>query len=291
MCVSIHASEMRATKIYAGEAIRDGKYVHVLSYQNEAVSLSSGPNAMILPIPAVGELGPKNAIDTRQFPKFIGDIAETTKLPTLGFGGKSLRSEAQAAQVFDVGNYTVALGSSIWNALEACLSIPQDKRPTGINPEIVSNLAKLYKDWSFAICCWKGDIKPEPLLWWFEPKYPHVLFAPGLDAHDGNPPLAGSPVPVDTIITFGSTLKPTGFAPIRYSGKIPTEVASLLPTYAVGQKINSLLLNGDYSYPTANFTGTVGWDTLPSPALRVFPEWGSKGSASTLKELTLNTWH
>ena len=128
MCVSIHASEMRATKIYAGEAIRDGKYVHVLSYQNEAVSLSSGPNAMILPIPAVGELGPENAIDTRQFPKFIGDIAETTKLPTLGYDddvmkGMSLRSEGQ---VFDVGNYTVALGSSIWNALQACLSIPTD---------------------------------------------------------------------------------------------------------------------------------------------------------------------
>jgi len=280
MCTTLHASEMSGTRLYAGEATRSGTYVHVMGYQNKAKNLSAGPNAMILPIPTASKLGPENAIDTRKFSGFLDDIAEATKTPTFRRGrSRSMDVDSlEDTQVFDVGSYTVSLGTKMGAAMAGLDRVPDHKRPD-MNPLVVASLAGLYPGWAFAICCWDGKIEAEPLLWWYEPKVPSFLFAPALDAHDGEAP-SKKDVLVDHIVTFGSTLKSTGMMPIRYVDKIPADVADLLPTKAVGQKLQRMMPNGDFWYPTQHFG--VGVDPYPQPALRFFP--GPEGA--DLKQAT-----
>ena len=296
MCITLHASQLSGTKIYAGEATRDGRYVHVLAYQNNATNSRPGPNAMVLPIPSASAMGAENAIDTRAFKGFLGDIAEATKQQSFsrsrGISKGTVLNSALPA-VFDVGSYTVVLGTDMEAAVQAVASVPENKRPE-LNADVLTAMAALYPGWSFAICCWDGKIEAEPLLWWYEPKAPSLLFAPSVDAHDGGPPKEG-PVPVDAIVTFGSTLKPTGEREVRYRTAPPPEVKALLPTRAVGEKIKGRLDNGDFWYPVANFDGHADIeDTMgglrksqwrPKPALRFFP---GMGTAKT--EVRLGQW-
>lgn len=284
--MTLHASRLTSTKIYAGEAMFGGRYVHVLGYQNDASSQAPGPNAMVLPIPSRSEMGVENAFDTRQYDGFLGDIAESTKelsLSERGFGDTRSKS---MPKVFDVGSYTVVLGTSMEDAIRSVSQVPGDKRPV-MNGEVLMALGGLYPGWSFAICCWKGSIKAEPLLWWYEPKAPAVLFAPSVDAHDGRGPREGT-VSVDAVVTFGSTLRPTGVLPIRYRKVLSAEAKELLPTYAVGQHVRESHANGDFWYPVTGLDGHTGYEDsgwAPLPASRVFPGVGKPKTA-----IALNQW-
>jgi hypothetical protein len=290
MCITLHASRLSATKIYAGETEIDGKYHHVLAYKNNATNKFRGANAMVLPIPSAAPLGAKNAYDTREFKGFLNDIADSTKALTLsedGFG-KDRRSRGlsmKGISVFDVGSYTVVVGTKMSDAMAAVGTLPIEKRPS-LNPQVLSAMAELYPGWAFAFCCWNStkELEAEPLLFAYEPKAPGLLFAPGLDSHDGQPPRTGD-VSVDHIITFGSTLKPTGRLPIEYKSAFPENVRSILPTYAVGERLRGSMPNGDFWYPVSSLNGHADHDQEPLPATRFFP-----GPSSLKTEVPLGTW-
>lgn len=243
MCMSLHPSKMTGTKIYAGEADLGGTYAHVLAYQNVAETHAPGPNAMVLPIPAV-TLGPKNTVDTRKFKDFLSNIINATrsKSRSLSRGVGEAFGLSKSVQVFDVGSYTVVLARNPSAIVDGLASVPEDKRPA-LNETVIASFAANYPGWPIAVCCWNGSIKPEPLLWWYEPLDPSTLFAPTLDAHDGSAPRRGS-VHTDHYLTFGSTIQPQGEA-VRYYQEIPTDVTSFLPTQVVGGKLDKILPNGD----------------------------------------------
>lgn len=270
MCITLHASKLSGTRIYAGEALRDGVYVHVLAYQNKASNLQKGPNAMILPLPAKGVLSADNAIDTRTFKGFLDDIANSTKNPAFGRRGAATNGSrgGSRALVFDVGSYTVVLAQA--HEVSAALErVSANKRPT-LNSEVLASFGENYPEWPLAVCCWDGEIEPEPLLFWYEPRNPEMLFAPSLDAHDGRAP-SEEPVLVDTIVSFGSTISPTGRLPIRYRNPIPDQASQLLPERAVGELVHSRLPNGDFWYRKEFFTGETAHAMPIHSAHRFFP--------------------
>ena len=248
MCMTLQPAELSNTKLYVGEARRGDTYVHVMAYQNKAAT--AGPNAMILPIPTAKMPGPENVIDTRDFRHFLDELQEVAALPDiLCFGAHD--EDLEAAQVFAVGSYTVVLAEKAYAIERAVGRLPEKQRPV-LNPDILHAFEQLYEGWPLAVCCWDGSIEAEPLLWWYEPKMPDVLFAPALDAHDGGPPNINRMVMVDHGIVFGSALDRSITPHFRYRdrARIPPSVLALLPTTVRGTMITEELQNGDFWCPT-----------------------------------------
>lgn len=281
--MSMHEAHFSGTRLYAGEAQRDGTYVHVLAYENEAESLHPGPNAMIFPLPAKS-LGPENVIDTRNFKTFVQDIEKATKRPSdrRSFGlmkGAAAAGLADSFQMFDVGSYTVVISKSIVGLAVAFSKLPENKRPE-INREVLASIRDLYPDQPIVAACWSGSIKPEPLLFWYEPINPSVLFAPALDSHDGRPPQPKY-VQVDHRVAFGSTIAPKGPREVRYKegDAIPADVRSILPTHAVGIRCTGLMKNGDFFFDVKGFKNL----STDVSAYRAFPS-GTQNISIAIEE-------
>ncbi len=248
MCITTGPATLTDTQLYAGESEYNGKYVHVLAYQNKATNLAGLANAMILPFPAVEEMSQENVIDTRPFPSFLKDIGEASKrrARSMMLGGADSYKSAKAVKVFESGSYTVLLAQSgdTVAIFDAIAELPQNKRPD-LSKSFLDDFAVLYPYQPIAICVWEGAVKAEPLLWWYEPKDPYSLFLPTMDAHDGLAPKLGTTVKVDHLISVGSNDKGTGDK-IFYSDKIPSAARQLLPDNAFGIKIEQRLANADF---------------------------------------------
>ena len=246
MCISTSASRMSDTLLYSGDGTYNDKYVHVLAYQNTAFSLSNTANAMILPFPTSQEMSEDNIIDTTSFSSFLKNISDATKLyaKTLGFALNSDKLGSRSFKVFDKGSYTVVLANDLNKVQDALLLVPAHKRPI-ISDSFLEGYAALYKDLPVAICCWAGNVKAEPLLWWYEPSDKENFFIPTMDAHDGNAPLLRVAVNTDHIISVGSNLSDRSGSRVSYAQAIPESIKGLLPTVVNGTKMNYHIPNGD----------------------------------------------
>lgn len=246
MCCTIGASvaTLSATRLYAGEAMFNDKYVHVLAYQNKAKS--NGPNAMIIPFPTNVAMDESNVLDTSKYKNFLNDISEATKARTRSLSrGDDLLSfgaVAKSAKVFDVGDYTVILATNVAQVPEALKRVSVDKRPT-VSNEFLIGYGVMYPNQPVALCCWKGSVEPAPLLWWYEPKDKDTLFVPTMDAHDGKAPDVEAEVSVDHIISVGSNLFANGS--MVYYEDFLYEGAPLLPKKVQGIKFKGRMKNGD----------------------------------------------
>jgi hypothetical protein len=275
MCVTFREAALSKTKLYAGEARRGDRYVHLIAYQNKATT--DGPNAMILPLPASVMPGPENVVDTRGFKRFLDDMHHATELKSRGVALGAPRG----VQTFDVGSYTVVLATSPSAVPEALAGAPTNKRPA-VNARVLDAFEELYPGWPLAVCCWDGSFKAEPLLWWYEPRISDQLFAPALDAHDGQAPRARAMVQMDHHLAFGSTLHPTGET-VHYQDDVqvawaerrvpswlapyekgpldepppPGPVAStgLLPPHVRGTRLTGRMPNGDFWLSTTALEG------------------------------------
>lgn len=251
MCLTLEPAKLSSTIIYAAEVQSpEGQLRHVIGYQNKAVS--RGPNAMILPIPAAGSLGQENVIDTRVFKGVLDNYAKAVKRlnPTFGFRRKSVTNDA-LFQVFESGSYTIALADSGEGIDEALKFVPENKRPR-ITPRFLSALESLYPGWPLAVCCFEGELEaPEPLLWWYEPKFPSYLFAPAIDAHDGNPPDITQRVRRDHTIVFASEFSDRYLESSLYYdlAEVPVEHQWLFSRKICGAEIHGLTGNGDFVLP------------------------------------------
>lgn len=258
MCMTSRPAQLARTKLYAGEAELEGKYVHVLAYQNKATT--RGPNAMLLPIPAAVTPTAANVVDTRRFPTFLDEIHMATQLHSMREARSMSRAMVPKVQVFHVGSYTVVLAERPRLVAQALGSVPENKRPE-VGNRILDAISEQYPGWPLAVCCWDGTIEAEPLLWWYEPRMPRWLFAPALDAHDGEPPDPSAEVRVDHHIAFGSTLDPFG-DPVPYSDAVPEGWHALLPSRVRGTRLRGTMPNGDFWRSTKTYSG---------PALRCAP--------------------
>lgn len=268
MCCVIEPARLSNTVIYAAEVQRPdiGEVLHVIGYQNSAENQTKGPNAMILPIPVKKDepLGPGNIIDTRGFKDILSDYGKAVErlnphkrlTRSRGFDEVSLGVASNGYQVFESGNYTVALSDTPAGLQKALKHVPEGKRPE-IPTRFLIALGKLYADWPIAICCFDGDLEdPEPLLWWFRPRFPKVLFAPAIDAHDGNPPSIEQQVERDHILAF-SSFRMAGDYDRALMGDIqmvPADKQWLFGPRIKGRTIKGKTGNGDFTLPVSALT-------------------------------------
>jgi hypothetical protein len=250
MCLTLQPAKLSNTTLYAGEANLDGRYVHVIGYQNKAQNQHAGPNAMILPFPSRAPMGPENVFDTTGCKRVLTDLGRVIPRADRlrGFSkGIALNSvDSLSVQVFDTGSYTVLMSKNIAAIPSALNQVPANKRPQ-INQDIFDAYAKWYQGWSIALCCFEAgaEVKPEPMVWWYEPINEEWLFAPGLDGHDGRVPRLDKGVDVYTDIVFGSTIEPAG-TPVRYTDAFAGGLAQCLPSRACGAEVHGVKVNGDY---------------------------------------------
>jgi hypothetical protein len=209
MCVTLGPAKLSKTLIYAGESRHplDGRYIHVLAYQNRALNQAGRANAMVLPLPSKAAMSSSNAIGLSGYKDILKDLAKP--IQSMSQVREARRSLTKSVEVFDVGSYSVVLASRAEDAVAAISQLPSDKQPQ-LNREIFTTYSKWYSGWPVAICCWNGKVEPEPLLWWYEPVDPRKLFFPMVDAHDGKAPNLGRDVRRDHTILVGSTIHPFG---------------------------------------------------------------------------------
>jgi hypothetical protein len=254
MCCTFRQARMTNTRIYVGEAEKNGETVHVLAYQNAAKTV--GANAMVLPFPTDVAMSPDNVIDTRRFKNFLKDITNASKNVTKGFSADGMRrgmtlGAKSAAQVFSVGSYTVVLADNVKQIPEALELVPADRRPE-VSRNFLKGYGELYSRDPIAVCCWNGAIEAEPLMWWYVPRDRTELFIPTMDAHDGGAPIIGQEVETDHIISVGSVGPNSGYK-VHYSDDaIPQAVKDLLPSHVYGHRLPHYLENGDCLVKTSD---------------------------------------
>lgn len=306
MCVTTAKARLGDTIVYAGLAKRDGKTVHVLGYQNTVENLARtrapagrplrgwgdlgredepgvGANAMILPIPAVaGSLSEANMVDTSDSPAILQDMARTVakqfQRPSAG-GRGLLGGTSKSVMLFDKGMYTVVLAESASSQeiAEALESVPQEKRPE-ISRVLLQAFAEWYPGWPLAICCFNGTKveRPDPLLWWYQPRHPEVVFFPALDSHTGGVPDLDANVARDHILVLGVSAdfdRPASFVvPEWKSDGLPmTAIRGLMPSWIWGSVLyRSRTKNGDFIIPV---------DALNRPHLLTFNCWKPPGAS------------
>lgn len=275
MCITVAEAELSDTIIYAAEARRpSGEIVHVLGYQNK-VTGARGPNAMLLPFPAAGNVGRGNLVNAAKFAGVLGDYDEAVeRLRPVTKGVRSFPAGAAATDdfddafdVFESGSYTVALVQKA-SALRAALEAMPEKIRPNVTTAMIFQLGKLYPNWPMALCCFENGMSaPEPLFWWYAPRFPDRLFAPGLDAHDGGPPdLAGKPWRSHTLaFTALDSEHPIDSQLQRQLFAVPEEHQWLLSARVCGRKIHGETPNGDFVYPLAQIRkrSSYDWGWLP----------------------------
>jgi len=265
MCITLDPAILSSTILLAHQIEHEGKMVNVVGYQNHAKSNSSGPNAMILPIPSAAPMSPANCIDMTGVGDLFTEYEELLRPRSRGIDSVAVASGPafDDLQVFESGNYTVLLTKQVnLTGLRAAMeALPEDKRIELDFPKakIFSSYRKLYPDWHIAICIWNEDIvKAEPILWWYEPmpEYVDKHFLPGLDAHDGNPPDPSlQSVRVDhtlvvgmaSLTIFGRLHSPNAESLVA---KVPEHLRKWLPTNVTGALLQDRqMLNGDWTLP------------------------------------------
>ncbi len=267
MCVSMAPAEFRRTIVYAGEARRNGEVVHVAGYQNTVSNLARQPatrwwrrlrrppagNAMILHFPAVaGTMTQDNVVATDGLPHLLTDMLVALS-PPVATAAPGLGRPAQVdhVEVFESGIYTVVLASDARAIPGALDQVPEHKRPA-LNPALFDWYEATFPGWPVALCCFAtaDAARADPMLWWFRPAYPEWLFAPAVDAHDGNPPRLHDEVAVDHWVIAGSDrMHRTAGLPVTYRGRIPAEVRTFLPDRVIGRHFATTMPNADFVLP------------------------------------------
>jgi hypothetical protein len=275
MCITLEPATLASTILLAHQVEHEGKTVNVVGYQNHAKSKGPGPNAMILPIPSAIAMTPANCIDMTGAEKVFRKYEEVVRPRSRGLSkGAPAAAAVDSLQVFDSGSYTVLLTKQLnLTALrQAMEALPEDKRLelSFAQAKVFSAFRKLYPDWHVAICIWKGEIDPEPILWWYEPMTEFVdkHFLPGLDAHDGNPPDPSlKSVPIDhTLITSVAPTRDWRNADEIVDGA-PEHLRKWLPRHVTGALLHGQQArNGDWVFPKNIDNGfQLGGKRVPPP--------------------------
>lgn len=256
MCITLGPAELKNTIVFS-HRMQSG--MHVLGYENKA---SSGPkaswggrtrgiqadsppsvNAMIIPIPAKNDLGPESAIDLTSDKTVLKDYVKalTPRNEMKGLSrGLELGLLNKGVSVFKTGSYEVVMASQP-------RLIPQVVKELHPEVKVDENLMEAYgswyRGWHVAVCFWKGEVEPEPIMFTYEPKFPNHLFAPTLDAHTG-----GLPKPftsLDHTIVFGSHEE----AGVHVNRKTSEHLKPYLPDHVVGFAADFYVPNGDFWFP------------------------------------------
>ncbi|MBA2681129.1 MAG: hypothetical protein H0U76_22365 [Ktedonobacteraceae bacterium] len=249
MCVSTARADFAGTTVYLGKKNHPVHgFIYVLGYQNTAINLSPGPNAMLLHLPAVG-MTQNNFLDTRRCHHVLKDMVravegEERQTRSMSFGGITRGS----IEVFEHDIYTVVLASNASLIPEALYQVPENKRIAANRP-LFDFYAQCFSEYAVALCCFdnKDARQAAPLLMWYTPSNPQYLQLPALDCHTGGIPNLYSRVEVDHWIILSSDEMPRGLGlPVVYSDSVPKEITTFLPNRVIGRRFQGTMHNGDF---------------------------------------------
>jgi len=190
----------------------DKRTWHVSGYQNNALDLSGNPNCMLLHFPG-DEIRTIHGPETTH--RFMADM--TRVLPALEplrdfRNSRGTRSASNfQPRVEEYGDYHVVLAQDDTNILDMLEAVPEQRRPprTKQLEALVNWYQQKFENYCFVLACFVGEVRPiHPIVVEYVPHNDDVLFVPGLEAHDGLPPVIGQPVERDFRVAFGLQVCP-----------------------------------------------------------------------------------
>lgn len=253
MCVSTGAAEFCGTVLFAGRRLHPvhGR-IEVFGYQNTAVNLGTGPNAMLLHLPA-RKVTSAQFIDVGRCDKVLEDMAVAVR--TRG-RGRSLSDEAEwmaggRVEVFEHDVYTVVLAERATDIPRALERVPERKRPA-LNRELFAFYADCFPRHPVALCCFDNTeaMQAKPLMLWYRPLEEERLTLPAVDCHTGAVPDLDSSVLTDHTVVFATDRALEGWGePVSYSqtDRMRHDLRAFLPGHVLGRRFHEFLPNGDFA--------------------------------------------
>lgn len=272
MCVAMDRADFKGAIAFGGEVSRER---HLLGYQNSAISYS-GPNCMLLHVPMKGRLTAANLIPTTHAPNFLQDMAkslESLDPPLRGSRGvRTLRNST--ASIVPYGACDMVLANSASDIYDALEFVDPEKRPKA-NETLLSWFDHRRPGFGFLLPCFNNNVEEfkHPILVEYTPKNPDMLFVPGLESHNGRPPVLGDRGhPRDFKVVFGSLLgeqvNDTGenddhvyTYPVNYTDNLGA-LGQLLPKQVVGFRDENVGTNSDYWASVSDVRRGLNYGTL-----------------------------
>ncbi|GHA16998.1 hypothetical protein GCM10010329_45050 [Streptomyces spiroverticillatus] len=237
--------------------------IHVLGYQNTAVSLAVGPNAMLLHLPT-RHLTPEHFLPVGHSDDVLQRMVDAVRPVDVSADGIDWMGwePTPSVRVFEHDVYTVLLADDPTQIPTALWRVPSYRRPE-IDPELLSFYAEHFPDHTIALCCFSNTDarRAKPLLLWYEPLDPDRLTVPALDSHTGGTPDLDAPVPVDHWVLFASDEAPDGWGePVEYPTGMRERLRAFLPARVVGRRFDEDqdLPNGDFTVSHADLLACDG---------------------------------
>ncbi|MFD4977202.1 hypothetical protein [Streptomyces sp. NPDC058424] len=250
MCISTGEAAFSGTIVYCGRQHHPVHgLIHVLGYQNTAVNLADGPNAMLLHVPT-RQLTPQHFLSAGR----TGDIlhrmvAAVEPLAAAADDAAWMSAGPQPVQVFDHDIYTVLLAADPTAVPAALRQVPPHRRPQ-LDPELLRFYAHHFPDHTIAVCCFDNTDarRAKPLLLWYPPL--DRLTVPALDSYTGAAPDLDTSVPVDHWVLLSTDQAPYGWGEsVDYPGGMRHSLRAFLPAAVVGRYYGreQSLPNGDFT--------------------------------------------
>ncbi|WP_432035934.1 hypothetical protein [Streptomyces cucumeris] len=253
MCISMAPAGFSGTTVYAGRRHHpEHGLIHVLGYQNTSVNLATGPNAMLLHLPAL-PMARENFLSVGTSDDILERMVDAVRpIPVAAPATMDWMSwdPVPRVAVFDHDVYTVLLARDATAIPEALYQVEPRKRPR-LDPRLLEFYAERYPCHTIAVCCFdNGDAqRAKPLLMWYEPLDPDQLTLPALDCHTGGPPDPDAEVPVDHWVLFGTDEAPEGWGePVDHPAGMRHTLRGFLPDRVMGAYYGQEALpNGDFT--------------------------------------------
>lgn len=254
MCVSTDHAAFSGTIVYGGRLHHSGhgRPVHVLGYQNTAANLATGPNAMLLHLPArAATMTRENFISVGDHAGLLTSMVDAVRPRSAAVDdGMAWMGWDDPVEVFDHDIYTVLLAGDPTRVPGALDRVAPHKRPR-LDPLLLEFYADRYPGHTIAVCCFDNAAarRAKPLLMWYEPTEPDLLVLPALDCHTGAPPEPGAPVPVDHWVLYGTDLAGPGWgSPLTHPPTMRHSLRRFLPDAVMGEHFTGRSLpNGDFA--------------------------------------------
>lgn len=249
MCCSSAPAVFSGTRI---ALIEQENGDHVMMYDNTARNLGSGPNSMLLLVPSLKKLGPKNVIDTKNAPHILGDMWEALRPRTRSLSADAVLGSRGAAKGFahtTMGIYDIVLAPSAAGIVEGLKqAVPTAKRPK-ISKDLLQGLEEDAPGYQFVVACFnnRDAAKASPIAVRYTPANPGFFVFPAVDAHDGNRPRFDRQVATDHWL-FAGSLKDRSYrgAHVDYSDTLSPALEKVLPRAIVGANFRLAMDNGDF---------------------------------------------
>lgn len=254
MCVSAGAAELFGTILFGGRRLHPvhGR-VEVLGYQNTAVNLAAGPNAMLLHLPA-RTVTSAQFLDVGHCDRALRDMAAAAVPPDVSRAAAAdvdWMSGGGRVEVFEHDVYTVVLADRATDIPRALGRVPERKRPL-VNRELLAFYQDSFPHHPVALCCFDNAEaeQAKPLMLWYHPLDDERLVLPAIDCHTGAAPDLRASVSTDHTVVFATDAAAEGWgAPVVYSQakQMRHKLRAFLPERVMGTRFTEFLPNGDFA--------------------------------------------